>query len=215
MATIIKLKRSETASNVPTTSDLSVGEVALNTVDKKIYVRDSSDNIIEVANAATGSGGTLSQLTNNSFTFSLDANGVLSLPTTGYVYDDTITLETDAADQTLDSFNITSYRGAKYVIQATSGSDVHATELLLVHDDSTVYKTETNTLYSSSSLISLSTVITAGILYVRVTPTFADTTIDFIRTSLTSRDIGIQGDLMILSGLVDLQTSTGSQDLNA
>lgn len=213
MATIIKLKRSETASSVPTTSDLAVGEVALNTVDRKIYVRDSSNNIIEVANAS--SAGTVSELNNNSFTFSLDTNGVLSLPTTGYVYDDTVTLTTTTSNQTLDSFNITSYRGAKYVIQATSGADVHATELLLVHDDSTVYTTVINTLYSSSSLISLSTVITSGVLYVRVTPTYADTIIDFIRTSLTSREIGLQGDLMILSGSVDLQTFSGSQDLNA
>ena len=50
MATIIKLKRSETASSIPTTSDLAVGEVAINTADKKLYVRDSGDNIVAVAN---------------------------------------------------------------------------------------------------------------------------------------------------------------------
>ena len=50
MATVIKLKKSETASSVPTTSNLAVGEVAVNTADQKIYVRDSSDNIVTVAN---------------------------------------------------------------------------------------------------------------------------------------------------------------------
>ena len=54
MATVIKLKKSETASSVPTTSDLAVGEVAVNTADKKIYVRDSGNNIVEVANQSTG-----------------------------------------------------------------------------------------------------------------------------------------------------------------
>jgi len=54
MASVIKLKRSETASSVPDTSDLAVGEVALNTADQKIYVRDSSDTIVEVANASGG-----------------------------------------------------------------------------------------------------------------------------------------------------------------
>lgn len=54
MATVIKLKKSETASSVPTTSDLAVGEVAVNTADKKIYIRDSSNNIVEVANQSTG-----------------------------------------------------------------------------------------------------------------------------------------------------------------
>ena len=50
MATVIKLKKSETASSVPTTSNLAAGEVAVNTADQKIYVRDSSSNIVEVAN---------------------------------------------------------------------------------------------------------------------------------------------------------------------
>ena len=51
MATVIKLKKSETADSVPDTGDLVVGEVAINTVDQAIYVRDSSDNIVTVANA--------------------------------------------------------------------------------------------------------------------------------------------------------------------
>ena len=52
MAVIIKPKRSETASSEPTTSDLAVGEIAVNTADKKIYVRDSGDNIVTVSNFA-------------------------------------------------------------------------------------------------------------------------------------------------------------------
>jgi hypothetical protein len=49
MATIIKLKRSTTASAVPTTSNLSDGEVAVNITDKKIYQRNGND-IVEIAN---------------------------------------------------------------------------------------------------------------------------------------------------------------------
>ena len=49
MATVIKLKRSNTSSSVPTTSDLADGEVALNTADKKIYVRNGG-SIVAVAN---------------------------------------------------------------------------------------------------------------------------------------------------------------------
>ena len=50
MATVIKIKRSETASSVPTTSDLEVGEIAVNTSDRKVYIRDSGDSIVTVAN---------------------------------------------------------------------------------------------------------------------------------------------------------------------
>lgn len=49
MATIIKLKRSTTASAVPTTSNLSDGEVAVNITDKKIYQRSGND-IVEISN---------------------------------------------------------------------------------------------------------------------------------------------------------------------
>jgi DNA-binding beta-propeller fold protein YncE len=54
MSSVIKIKRSESASSVPTTSDLEVGEVALNSVDKKLYTRDSSNNIVAVANFSQG-----------------------------------------------------------------------------------------------------------------------------------------------------------------
>jgi hypothetical protein len=45
MAIVIKPKRSETASSTPTVSDLAVGEIAINTADSKLYIRDSDDNI--------------------------------------------------------------------------------------------------------------------------------------------------------------------------
>jgi len=49
MAVIIKPKKSETSGSAPTTSDLAAGEIAVNTADKKIYIRDSSSNIVTLA----------------------------------------------------------------------------------------------------------------------------------------------------------------------
>ena len=48
--TPIKLKRSFTQSIIPDTSDLVAGEVALNTVDKKFYVRDGSSQVVTLVN---------------------------------------------------------------------------------------------------------------------------------------------------------------------
>jgi hypothetical protein len=48
MALKIKPKRSASAGNVPTTANLDAGEIAVNLVDKKIYVRDTSSNILEL-----------------------------------------------------------------------------------------------------------------------------------------------------------------------
>ena len=52
MATVIKLKRSTTASSVPTTSDLADGEIAVNITDQKIYIRNGG-SIVELANASS------------------------------------------------------------------------------------------------------------------------------------------------------------------
>tara|TARA_R110000772_G_scaffold262208_2_gene381174 strand:+ start:557 stop:1138 length:582 start_codon:yes stop_codon:yes gene_type:complete len=64
VATVIKLKRSTTASGIPTTSDLVDGEVAVNITDKIVYMR-SGDSIVTVANFNSGSSVDLSAIDEN------------------------------------------------------------------------------------------------------------------------------------------------------
>lgn len=64
MAQIIKLKRSTTAGSVPTTSDLSIGELAINVSDGKVFLRRSGSL-----------GDTVQELVGNIYTGSLDING--------------------------------------------------------------------------------------------------------------------------------------------
>ena len=45
MATIIKLKNSNTPGAIPTSSNLSTGEVAVNLSDKKVYAKDNLGNV--------------------------------------------------------------------------------------------------------------------------------------------------------------------------
>ena len=58
MAQTVKLKRSNTASAAPTTSQLASGELAMNTRDGKVYMRkyvdgtDGNDTIISVDQTA-------------------------------------------------------------------------------------------------------------------------------------------------------------------
>ena len=61
MATVIKLKRSTTASAVPTTGDLEDGEVAVNITDKIVYMR-SGGSVVTVANFNSGSNVDLSAI---------------------------------------------------------------------------------------------------------------------------------------------------------
>ena len=59
MAQTIKLKRSGTQNAVPSTSQLALGEVAINTYDGKMYIKknDGSDSIVEIGGDATSSSG--------------------------------------------------------------------------------------------------------------------------------------------------------------
>jgi hypothetical protein len=58
MANLIKLKRSAVAGKAPTTSDLELGELALNTYDGKLYTKkdDGSASIVELSGGGGGGG---------------------------------------------------------------------------------------------------------------------------------------------------------------
>ena len=59
MAIILKPKKSDTASAVPTTGDLAVGEICMNVADRKIYTRKSNNSIVIVgSHIETDVGGT-------------------------------------------------------------------------------------------------------------------------------------------------------------
>ena len=53
MATVIKPKRSETASAIPTAGSLEVGELALNVTDGKFYTKTSANAVKEVGGAGS------------------------------------------------------------------------------------------------------------------------------------------------------------------
>lgn len=58
MTQTIKLKRSASQGATPSTSDLALGEVAINTYDGKMYIKknDGSDAIVEIGGTSGGSG---------------------------------------------------------------------------------------------------------------------------------------------------------------
>jgi hypothetical protein len=48
MATVVQLKRSETASAIPTAGQIAVGELAVNLADGTLYSKKTDGSIIEV-----------------------------------------------------------------------------------------------------------------------------------------------------------------------
>ena len=49
----IKLKRITTNTNAPDTDDISQGEIALNTVSGKLYMRKSDNSIVNFTDSST------------------------------------------------------------------------------------------------------------------------------------------------------------------
>ena len=62
MATIIKPKRSETPSQIPSSGSLAVGELAMNITDGKFYTKNSGGSVVEVGGAGSV---TLQDVTDN------------------------------------------------------------------------------------------------------------------------------------------------------
>lgn len=53
MSTVIKLKRSETPSQIPSSGSLAVGELAMNITDGKFYTKNSGGTVLEVGGAGS------------------------------------------------------------------------------------------------------------------------------------------------------------------
>lgn len=152
MSTAIKVKRSAVPGKAPTTGDLQLGEIAINTYDGKMFFKknDGSEAIVDV--------------------------------TAGESYvTGKVALTTTTANQVVDSFAHADIRTVKYYVEAVTASAYHATEILLTHDGTTCYITEYATIYSGSSLASFNANISGANARLLVTPVNNNTTITFAR----------------------------------
>lgn len=94
-------------------------------------------------------------------------------------------LTATTANQVVDSFQTASYRTAKYLVQMTAGTDYHSTEILLIHDGTTVYMTEYGTIFTNASLGTFDGDISSGLVRLLVTPANINTTVKIQRLSVT------------------------------
>ena len=109
MATVIKPKRSETASAIPTAGSLEVGELALNITDGKFYTKTSANAVKEVGGA--GSVTLQNVMTNGSSTITdilLDQGANLIFEgNLANAYETTLTVAEPTADRTITLPNST------------------------------------------------------------------------------------------------------------
>jgi hypothetical protein len=152
MSTNITLKRSAISGKIPATTDLNLGELAINTYDGKLFMKknDGSESIVDITSPA------------------------------GYTTK-TTALTTTGIFQIADSFSKVIYRTVKYYIELSTATAYHATEVLLTHDGTIVYYTEYATITTGASLGSIDSDISGDTVRLLVTPTNVNTTVKLSR----------------------------------
>jgi len=87
----------------------------------------------------------------------------------------------------LDTFSTSTYRTAKYTVQIVDGASIHAQEILLFHNGSTVYKTEYAVVYNNTELGSFDADVSGGLarLLFTASPTPTALTVKMVRIGLT------------------------------
>jgi len=133
----------------------------------------AGDGTSVVLESSIGSGDTLEVVSLSKASFIENNSGEKDLITTN-------------ADQVIDRFLKNTYRTVKYTVQAVTGSDVHATEVLLTHNDTDVFLTEYGTIFSDNSLIAISANINTDYIDLVVTPTNQNTNVKFIKNVIAA-----------------------------
>ena len=129
MANTIQLRRSAVQGAVPTTSQLALGELAINTYDGKLFIKknDGSESIVEI-----GAGGGGASVTISSIAPSSPVNGDLWWDSiTGqlkiYYSDGSSSQWVDASSNNFGDGNIFNYPNAGIVVSTGSGWDTSIT----------------------------------------------------------------------------------------
>jgi len=102
---------------------------------------------------------------------------------------DTLTIDSLVVDSTegttltttssteLDSFSASTYRSAKYLLQASQGSNYHASEILVIHNGTTAYESQYGIIITNSSLYDVSVSLSSGNVKLSVTPASSSSTV--------------------------------------
>ena len=163
----------------------------------------STNNSLTVGNSTTWwSSGWIGSITGNTanLTNSLTASGNASFASNNlYANSSQIVLGSDvtlpnshvrsvtvalSGAANVDTFGITTYRSAEYLIQISNTTDYHLTKILAVQNGTISYTTEYGTIYTSN-MGAFTTGINGGNFFLQFTPTAGSCTIKLVRTAIT------------------------------
>ena len=88
-----------------------------------------------------------------------------------------VSVTTANVASTIDSFATATYRTAKYVVQATNGSNFQAMEALVVHDGTTASIVPYGVVQTGSNLGILTATVSSGNVLVQFVPAISSTTV--------------------------------------
>lgn len=188
MTTILKHKRSSTASSAPAVGDLALGELAVNDRDGKVFLKTddgaSNEAIVEVGTNPS------SVTVNESFTLPTsdgtsvgDEGQILQTDGAGTVswvtpssYMESVSTTTTAADQVLYSAAATnnSVKMTLAASHATAGK--HICEVLFNSDGTNTFFVQYGDVFTISELFTLSSDVNTGNMRILVTPANTSTT---------------------------------------
>lgn len=106
---------------------------------------------------------------------------------TGYSLATGSTGISNTAQTAVDIFATNKVGTAKYLIQGVNGSDVQATEIILMQNSDGVYLTEYATLITNEKVMDVTATSNGTAISLKVTPVSANTNISWVRESVRSR----------------------------
>ena len=191
MAQTIKLKRSSVSGNTPGTSDLELGEVAINTYDGKMFIKknDGSDSIVEIGGtsgtvteafktiAVSGQSNVVADSATDTLTLVAGSNMTITTNASG----DTVTFASSGGGGTQNVFNTFAVSGQSSVV-ADSTTDTLTLAAGSGINITTNAGTDTITIAATASAI---TVEDEGSAL-----STAATTLDFVGAGVTATGTG-------------------------
>lgn len=211
---IIKLKTTSVPGKVPTTSDLILGELGINTHDgtaflkkddgtsqsiiklnltaeevsalSKIAILQDGDSIGEVSSLNFAGTGVSSSVSGNTATITINDPEYIDVSGTNFYLISSSSTLNNFNEAVIDSFSLTMFRSAKYLIQVTESdtNNHYFGELLILHNGSDVILTEYGSLNVGNSPVSLFDAdISGGNVRLKFTPSVTNSKILLTRTS--------------------------------
>jgi len=181
------LTANSVSDSITSTSSLTVASSrAANTIQNNIISLQGIDNTQNVRiQAAFNTANSSGNLGGNVFYSSVNANSYFvssSSSTLGSISGNTVIISSVG---NVDSFSNTTFRSAKYYVQANVGSNFHMLEISLIHDGTNVWMTQYGEIFTTISLGTFDASIVSGNVVLSFNPVTTNITVKTIRTAVT------------------------------